>query len=254
MTIGCDTGWNSRMLYLEVPDVTDTAFAMEFNAKFNSSGILGVIPFYEDEGNWYGVYLDRGSQRIDGAGFADGEIIDDFDYLDATYYSSVQNLKTPIINEVRIRFEYFPNGEGGASGAICKMYFKQMPGGKIVDDRWRMIGEFTIPETVVDHAGVANKIMISSRAICAVLSDISYTEIDPDIQTEYYNGPEDVGFEDGYPEDNYQPVASKVVTRISWWSIVLMVVGGGSLLVLTLWGIIVVTRKQKQKNEQILNE
>ena len=255
MTLSYDSGWAARMICLTVPDVTDTAFSLEFDAKFGvSGGALGVVPFYEDVDNWYGVYIDRGALKIDGAGYAEGKMIDNFDYIDTTFYSSAQTLASPILNQVRYRFEFFPNENGGASGAVCRLYYKQMPGGKIVDDEWRLIGEFTMPETVADHPEAANKIMISSRLMSATLSDIAYTEIDPDTETEYYNGPEDYEFEDGYPEDDYQAASNEVAEpqkkTVPWWSIVMIVAGGGSLIGLLSCAVLVPAVKRKRQKKE----
>ena len=254
MILRYDAGWGTRMMCLTVPDVTGKAFAIEFDAYLSSSGgALGIVPFYEDADNWYGVYLDRAARRIEGAGFNDGEVIDDFDYVDATLYPSVTTLKFPTINQIRYRFEYFPNEDGAASGATSRIYYKQMPGGKMADDTWYLIGEFTMPETLVDNPDVANKIMISGRLICATLTDIDYEEIDPNTQTEYYNGPDDITFEDGYPEDVYQPITVQE-SKVPWWSIVMIVLGGGSFIGLLGWKIAVLIYKKRRKKEIIGSE
>ena len=254
MTLCFNSAWDARMVCLTVPDVTGKAFALEFDAEFEVGGALGIVPFYEDEDNWYGIYVDRGAKILDGVGYNEGNIIDDFNYVNATYYPYVSAQKTPIINQARIRFEYFPNKEGLASGAVCRIYYKQMPDGKVVDDNWRLIGEFTMPDTLVDHPEAANKIMISARLLCATLSDISYTEIDRDTETEYYNGPDEMAFEDGYPEDNYQPVAVEPEIpqkkTVPWWSIVMIVAGGGSLIGLLSCAVLVPAVKRKRQKKE----
>jgi len=247
MTIANDGGWASRMVYLAVPDVSGKAFAMEFNAAWAAGGALGVVPFYEDADNFYGVFLDRGARLLDGAGYSGGKIIDEFSYIDTSLYPTNALQTYPVINWVRYRFEFFPGPDGAATSGTCKLFYKTMTEGEVRDESWRLIGEFTLPENVVDSPDKANKIMIAARLMSATLSDISYTEIDPDTVTPYYNGPEDFGFEDGYAEDNYVPTPVKEERIVPWWSIA-MIAAGGVLLVGTAAVMIVAPKKKKNRN------
>lgn len=256
MILAFDGGYASRLINLKVDDVTGKAFALEFDADFQVGGAIGVVPFYEDAGNWYGVYLDRGAAKIDGVGYNAGEVFDEFDYVDATYFSSTAANSKLVLNWVRYRFEYFPAEDGSAAGAVCKLYYKQMPDGEVIDDMWRLIGEFTIPDTIVDNPDAENKIMIHARLMCATLSNINYTEIDADTVTEYISADEGWTFEDGYPEDDYQPddsaadVPAEQEGGIPWWSIVMIVVGGAAFVALITWLFIIPLIRKKKEIEE----
>ena len=146
-----------------------------------------------------------------------------------------------------MRFEYFPNADGGAAGATCKIFYRTMIGDQ--NRAWRLAGEFKIPEEVNDHRNVANRIGIHGRLLSGTLSDITYTEIGPDTQTVYYQI--DESLESGYPDDTYAEASATLkITEfgnIPWYSIVLMVAGvltGAGLLV----GVIVNKKRKQQVN------
>jgi hypothetical protein len=202
VALAYDEGWNSRMVYLDVPDVSGKAFALEFDAEMSVGGALGVMPFYEDTDNFYGVFLDRTAAIVDGVGYSSGNVIDDFNYINADYYGVAATLKNPVINWVRYRFEFFPGPGGTATGGTCKLYYKTMTEGKIRDDFWRLIGTFNLPTTVLDRAGKANKIMVGTRLMSATLANFDYMEIAPGTVTDYYNGPADPAPEDGYAKES----------------------------------------------------
>lgn len=195
-----DSEWNSRMVYLGVPDVSGKAFALEFNAEWSAGGALGVMPFYEDADNFYGVFLDRGARFIDGVGKSGGNIIDEFYYVDQSYTVTGPVQAFPVVNWVRYRFEFFP-GARDAAGGTCKLYYKTMTGGEVRDEQWRFIGQFTLPNSVMDRADQPNKIMVCTRVMSATLNNIVFTEIDPNTVTKYYNGPEAAAPEDGYAKE-----------------------------------------------------
>lgn len=244
MTMANDSGWASRMIYLPVADVSGKAFAMEFNAAWGVGGALGVVPFYEDANNFYGIFLDRGARTLDGAGYSGGKIIDEFNYIDASLYSSVTPQTYPVITTVHYRYEFFPGPDGTAAGGTCKLFYKTMTEGEVRDENWRLIGEFTLPDTLVDSPDKANRIMIAARLMSATLSDISYTEISPDLVTYYDNGPEDFGFEDGYPVDDYVPVPVEEKPFAPWWSIAMVAAGGIALIALA---VAMILKKKKVK-------
>jgi hypothetical protein len=246
MTLAYDGGWASRMIYLPVADVSGKAFAMEFNAEMAAGGALGVVPFYEDTNNFYGAFLDRGARMIDGAGQSKGKIIDDFSYINSSYYSTSTFQAVPVINWVRYRFEFFPGADGKATGGTCKLFYKTMTEGEIRDEQWRFIGDFTLPETVVDNADKPNRVMIAARLMSATLSDIDYIEITPDTVTEYYNGPEDYGFEDGYPEDDYVFTPAEEPEKEIPLLGIAMIAAGGIVLVATVIYLIVSGKKKKK--------
>lgn len=203
---GGSSMWDTRMVCLTVPDVTGKNFALEFKADLLPGGALGVIPFFENPDNWYGVYLDRGALLVDGVGYKNGSILDNFAYVDDTLYSSQRAENAPFIGQFQYRFEYFSAEDGTARGATCKLFYKMQFGTSAKDNLWRLIGTFTMPDTIADHVETKNKIAIHARLLSGTLSDISFTEISSDTVTEYYqpiNTDEEA--EDGYPDDSYTP-------------------------------------------------
>ena len=151
-----------------------------------------------------------------------------------------------MINWVRYRFEFFPGADGKATGGTCKLFYKTMTEGEIRDEQWRFIGDFTLPETVVDNADKPNRVMIAARLMSATLSDIDFIEITPDTVTEYYNGPEDFGFEDGYPEDDYVFAPAEEPEKEIPLLGIAMIAAGGIVLVATVIYLIVSGKKKKK--------
>ena len=251
MTLLYDAGWNSRMVSLTTDDVTGKAFALEFKADFASGGAIGIFPFYENEDNWYGIYLDRGGGLIDGVGFANGKMIDNFTYIDSTLHASVRALELPATGKFRMRFEYFPNQDGKANGATCKIFYRTVVGDQ--SRPWRFAGEFTIPDEVVDHENVKNRIAIHGRLMSGTLSAITVEEIAADTKTVYYQ--EGEYFETGYPDDSYTEGNAGVlkITEFGsapWYSIA-MIAGGCVLILAGAAILIIIIMKGKRKADCI---
>lgn len=281
MTINGSGAWDTRMLSKQIADVTGKSFAVEFDCSVKTGGAIGLIPFYEDESNWYGVYLDRGASAIDGAGFKDGVLIDNFAYKDDTLYPRVIAESSPVLyNRFRLRFEFYPNAQGGSAGATCRIYYR-LNANQSATGAWRRVGEFVLPETIADSADAPNRIGIHSRLMKGSVSNIVFMEIPSDTQTEYYVKENDFGEEDIYPDDTYvdfeednnEPVVTppddssqpesednisgeqEVVTKVQkiteyksapWWSIALIVCGGlFAVLALLLF---MLMRKNNTKN------
>ena len=203
MTIDGSGAWDTRMISKQIADLTGKCFSLEFDCSVKTGGAIGFIPFYENESNWYGIYLDRGASTIDGAGFKDGKLIDDFGYKDDTLYPRIIAESAPVLNNrFRLRFEYYPNAQGGAAGATCRMYYR-LNSSPSATDEWRRIGEFVLPETIADNPEVPNRLGIHSRLMKGLISNIVFEEIPADTQTAYYVKPDDVGSEDIYPDDTY---------------------------------------------------
>ncbi len=197
--------WDTRLLSLTVNDTTNKCFSLEFDADLKPGGAIGVIPFYESESNWYGVYFDRGAAAMDGVGYKDGAIFDDFSYVNSTLFSSKSAESYPFFGKFHYRFEYFCNSSGGVSGAVCRMYYRENAGSNTSDTRWRYIGDYTIPQGLDDNAAIANKLVIHARLLTGTLTNIVYKEISADTKTEYLTAGNDVEYEDGFPDDSYTP-------------------------------------------------
>ncbi len=248
MTLQLDAGWNARMVSLDTDHIAGKPFAMEFDADFAAGGAIGILPFYEDAGNWYGVYLDRGAGILDGVGFQNGKVLDDFAYVDSYTTDYVRALELPAVNKFRLRFEYFPNESGGAAGAVCRIFFRSSVGSK--DRLWHLAGEFKLPDSLVDNESVPNRIAVHGRLLSGTISDISIQEIDPNTQTEYYQTKEAI--EIGYPDDSYSQGGAGVVKitefgKVPWYSIALIAGGGVVLAALVIILIVVAVRGKEKK-------
>ena len=202
MTLGVSGEWDARMVSLTMGNTQGKCFALELTANLDFGGALGIIPFYEDAGNWYGVYLDRGARMIAGVGFNGGEVINDFAYVNSALALTKETVRFPFSREFRYRFEFFSNS-GGVAGAVCRMYFKEIFAAE--NELWRFIGEFAMPDAIIDRSGTANRIMIHGRILSGQLSNIVYSEISPDTQTPYLGDDAEEEYEDGYPDDGYTP-------------------------------------------------
>ena len=221
MTLQLDAGWNARMVSLTADDIDGKAFAMEFDADFDAGGAIGIIPYFEDADNWYGVYLDRGARIIDGVGFQRGKNIDDFAYVDGYTTDYIRALELPAMGKFRLRFEYFPNENGGAAEAVCRIFFRSSVGPE--DRLWHLAGEFKMPDSIADNQNVPNRIAVHGRLLSGTLSNISIEEIDPGTQTEYYQTKETI--ESGYPDDSYSGGGAGVLKitefgSVPWYSTV----------------------------------
>ena len=64
MTIDGSGAWDTRMISKQIADLTEKCFSLEFDCSVKTGGAIGIIPFYENESNWYGIYLDseKGSE------------------------------------------------------------------------------------------------------------------------------------------------------------------------------------------------
>ena len=153
-----------------------------------------------------------------------------------------------------MRFEYFPNQDGKANGATCKIFYRTVVGDQ--SRPWRLAGEFTIPDEVVDHENVKNRIAIHGRLMSGTLSDISIEEIAADTKTVYYQ--EGEYFETGYPDDSYTEGNAGVLKitefgSVPWYSIA-MIAGGCVLILAGAVILIIIIMKGKRKADCISDQ
>ena len=292
MTLNGSGAWDTRMLSKQIPDVQGKCFAFEFDCSAKTGGAIGLIPFYESEDNWYGIYLDRGASAIDGAGFKNGELIDNFGYKDDTLYPRLVAESAPILNNrFRLRFEFYPNAQGGAAGATCRIYYR-LSADSSATDEWRRVGVFVLPDTLADDPLTPNRLGIHARLLKGTACNFAFTEIAADTQTGYYVKSEEGNSADVYPDDGYiepdepdEPEVSaeepsdappaeepekpekpnssetqeaftkrKRITEyrpVPWWSIAL-IAGGGALLVLT--ALFLILRRKKKQDQPKMPE